>query len=48
MSKDNGYVGKVKNGGTQAVKAPYDGGGSAKGTTRITGNDLRTGKKSGK
>ena len=44
----SGYAGKVQNQGTQNVKAPFGGGGSSKGTQKITGNDLRTGKKSGK
>ena len=46
-----GYAGKIKNTGTQHVKAPYAQGGTVKGNVRITGNDLRTGtggKKSGK
>jgi hypothetical protein len=43
-----GYAGKIKNTGTQNVKAPYAGGGTVKGNVRITGNDLRTGKKNGK
>lgn len=46
MSK--GYEGKIKNSGTQHVKAPNGGKASVKGNDRITGNDLRTGKKSGK
>lgn len=45
MSKENGYVGKVKNRATQSVKAPYGGSDSPKGNIKITGNDLRTGKK---
>lgn len=47
----SGYAGKIKNSGTQNVKAVYGGKDSTKGTQRITGNDLRTGntgKKSGK
>lgn len=51
MKKNGGYAGKIKNSGTQAVKAPFGTGGGSKGTVRITGNDLRTGnggKKSGK
>lgn len=43
-----GYEGKIKNSGTQHVKAPHATGSSTKGNVRITGNDLRTGKKSGK
>lgn len=46
MSK--GYEGKIKNSGTMHVKAPHNGKDSVKGNVRITGNDLRTGKKSGK
>lgn len=46
MSK--GYEGKIKNSGTQRVQAPNASRGSVKGNVRITGNDLRTGKKSGK
>jgi len=48
MSK--GYEGKIKNTGTQFVKAPFASGGSAKGNVRVQGNDLRNGggKKSGK
>ena len=44
-SSVNGYAGKIKNQGTQMVKAPMGGGSSTKGTTRITGTDLRTGSK---
>lgn len=44
-----GYAGKIKNGGTQHVEAPFKTNESKKGNVRITGNDLRTGnKKSGK
>ena len=46
MSK--GYEGNIKNSATQHVKAPNGGKASVKGNVRITGNDLRTGKKSGK
>jgi hypothetical protein len=46
MSK--GYEGKIKNSGSQHVQAPNASRGSVKGNVRITGNDLRTGKKSGK
>ena len=49
---NNGYAGKIKNRGTQHVKAPFGSGGATKGNVRIQGNDLRTGtkgsKKSGK
>lgn len=41
----NGYAGRIKNSGTQNVKAPYSNGGGSKGTVKITGSDLRTGKK---
>ena len=44
----SGYAGKVSNQGTQNVKAPFGGGSSGKGTQKITGSDLRTGRKSGK
>ena len=46
MSK--GHEGKIKHSGTQHVKAPNGGKASVNGTVRITGNDRRTGKKSGK
>lgn len=46
--KDKGYVGRIKNSGTQVVKAPNGSHTATKGNTRITGNDLRTGKKTGK
>lgn len=38
------YIGKIKNGGTQIVKAPNQHTDPKKGTVK-TGNDLRTGKK---
>ena len=41
MSKENGYVGKIKSGGTQHVEAPHQVRSSAKGYQKITGNDLR-------
>ncbi len=45
MNKEqHGYVGKIKNGGTQIVKAPHQSTDAKKGTVR-TGTDLRTGKK---
>lgn len=44
MSERSGYVGKIKNGGTQTVKAPQQITDPKKGTVK-TGNDLRTGKK---
>ncbi len=43
MSKSD-YIGKIKNGGTQTVKAPNQTADPKKGTVKI-GNDLRTGKK---
>jgi len=43
------YDGKIKNSGTQVVKAPYGSSGGKDGTNKITGNDLRDGGgKSGK
>nr|DAL66410.1 MAG TPA: hypothetical protein [Bacteriophage sp.] len=42
----NGYIGKIKSGATQDIKAPHGEKTAAKGTTRITGGDLRTGSKS--
>lgn len=47
-SKCKGYAGKIKNQGTQFVQAPFGGSDSRKGNVKITGTDLRTGKKSGK
>lgn len=44
IMKDNGYIGKIKNGGTQAVKAPVQHTDGKKGVVK-TGNDLRTGGK---
>ena len=43
MSK-SAYIGKIKNGGTQMVKAPNQVTDAKKGTVK-TGKDLRTGKK---
>lgn len=44
MSKNNGYIGKIKNSGSQVVKAPVNPGNkSGKGSVK-KGNDLRTGK----
>lgn len=42
--KKNGYAGKIKNGGSQVVKAPSQTTDPKKSTV-IKGNDLRTGKK---
>ena len=41
---ENGYSGRIKNSGTQVVKAPNQITDPKKGTVK-TGNDLRTGKK---
>lgn len=43
MSQKSGYVGKIKNGGTQIVKAPSQHTDPKKGTVK-TGKDLRGGK----
>lgn len=40
----NGYVGKIKNGGTQVVQAPHQSVDRKTGKVK-TGSDLRTGKK---
>lgn len=40
----SGYIGRIKNGGTQVVKAPNQVKDQKKGVVK-TGNDLRTGKK---
>lgn len=44
MSDKSGYVGRIKNSGTQVVKAPNQSTDPKKGTVK-TGKDLRTGKK---
>ena len=44
MSEKSSYAGRIKNGGTQVVKAPQQHTDPKKGTVK-TGNDLRTGKK---
>lgn len=41
---ERGYIGKIKNGGTQVVKAPNQTTDKKKGTVK-TGGDLRSGKK---
>ncbi len=41
---ESGYIGKIKNGGTQVVKAPKQTTDRKKGTVK-TGGDLRSGKK---
>lgn len=43
MASENGYLGKIKNGGTQIIKAPNQTVDPKKGTVK-TGTDLRTGK----
>lgn len=44
MEGKSGYAGKIKNGGTQVVKAPTQHSDPKKGTVK-KGSDLRTGKK---
>lgn len=44
MSDKSAYVGRIKNGGTQTVKAPNQHTDPKKGKVQ-TGRDLRTGKK---
>lgn len=44
MSDKSGYIGRIKNGGTQIVRAPNQQTDGKKGTVR-TGSDLRSGKK---
>lgn len=44
MSDKSGYIGRIKNGGTQVVKAPVQHTDGKKGVVK-TGSDLRTGKK---
>jgi len=44
MSYKSGYTGKIKNAGTQIVKAPSQQTGKGKGTVK-TGGDLRSGRK---
>lgn len=43
--KKNGYVGQIKQSGTQSVKAPNQNKQSGKGTVSYSGGDLRTGTK---
>lgn len=43
MSEKSAYIGKIKNGGTQIVKAPMQTTDAKKGTVK-TGKDLRSGK----
>lgn len=40
----NGYAGRIKNTGTQVVKAPFSQGGKRGKSVIKTGDDLRTGK----
>lgn len=40
----NGYAGRIKNTGTQVVKAPFNQGGKRGKSVVKTGDDLRTGK----
>ncbi len=42
--EQNVYAGKIKNSGTQIVKAPHQSTGTGKSTVK-TGRDLRAGKK---
>lgn len=44
MSNKSGYIGKIKNSGSQVVKAPNQIKDLPKGTVK-TGTDLRSGKK---
>ena len=44
MSNKNGYIGRIKNGGSQVVKAPNQTSDPKKSVVK-TGQDLRTGKK---
>ena len=44
MEGKSGYAGRIKNGGTQVVKAPQQHTDPKKGTVKV-GSDLRTGKK---
>lgn len=44
MSEKSGYIGRIKNGGTQTVKAPNQVKGSSGKSTVKTGTDLRSGK----
>lgn len=49
MAKESGYAGKVKNTGSQSVKAPSPCGNGKKRTGTVRrGQDLRTGGRSGK
>ena len=44
MSEKSGYIGRIRNTGSQVVKAPNQSTDSKKSTVK-TGTDLRTGKK---
>lgn len=46
--KNKGYTGRIQNNGTQIVKAPNGSRPATKGNTRITGIDLRSGRKGSK
>lgn len=45
MASNNGYIGRISNGGAQVVKAPNQLKANRGKTIVKTGNDLRTGKK---
>lgn len=45
MADNKGYIGRIKNGGSQVVKAPNQTTTGGKNGTVKTGADLRTGKK---
>lgn len=44
MKEKKGYIGQIKNTGTQHVKAPFADAGKGGKTVKSTGSDLRTGK----
>lgn len=44
MNEKSGYIGRIRNSGTQVVKAPNQSTDQKKGTVK-TGKDLRSGKK---
>ena len=48
MAKDNGYVGRISNAGTQVVEAPHQVKAPKGNSVVKSGNDLRCGKASGK
>lgn len=45
MAEQKGYIGRIKNGGSQVVKAPNQSTTGGKNGTVKTGKDLRTGNK---